>query len=159
MHRTAKAFTLVEILIVVIILGILAGVAIPNITGVTEVSREANLKENLSRIRAYVEVYRNEHDTLPSGENLADQMTKYTNFQGEVNDAETEEFRFGPYLDQIPPNPLTKDRTIRFTDDPNQRATPGDIDAGWWYNELTGAFYADLTGEHVDEQGQPYNRF
>jgi len=159
MGRTAKAFTLVEILIVVIILGILAGISIPKITGVTNVSRETNLKENLWKIRAQIQVYRNQHDGFPDGDAFADQMTGYTNFQGEVADTQDEDHRYGPYLEQMPPNPVTRDASIRTSSDPSQRRPPGDADGGWWYNEVTGEFYADLTDQHVDEQGNPYNRF
>ncbi|MFO8014741.1 MAG: prepilin-type N-terminal cleavage/methylation domain-containing protein [Phycisphaerae bacterium] len=159
MRCTARAFTLVEILIVVIILAILAGVAIPQIAGMTTVSRETNLKENLSKIRAQLQVYRNHHDDFPDGDEFADQMTKYTNFEGEVADAGDQEYRYGPYLEQMPPNPVTKDATVRTAAQADQHHPPGDADAGWWYNEVTGEFYADLTDEHADEDGYPYNRF
>jgi len=159
MRRTAQAFTLVEILIVVIILAILAGIAIPQIGGVTNVSRETNLKENLSKIRAQLQVYRNQHDGFPAGDEFAEQMTKYTNFQGEVADTGDQDHRYGPYLEQMPPNPVTRDATVRTATQAGENYPPGDADGGWWYNEVTGAFYADLTDQHVDEQGNPYNRF
>jgi prepilin-type N-terminal cleavage/methylation domain-containing protein len=159
MRCTARAFTLVEILIVVIILAILAGVAIPQIAGVTSVSRETNLKENLSKIRAQLQVYRNQHSSFPDANQFADQMTKYTDFDGGVSDTKDQVHRFGPYLEQMPPNPVTKDATVRAAAQPNQHQPPGDINGGWWYNEVTGAFYADLTDVHVDENGNQYNHF
>jgi prepilin-type N-terminal cleavage/methylation domain-containing protein len=159
MRCTARAFTLVEILIVVVILAILAGVAIPQITGMTTVSRETNLKENLSKIRAHIQIYRNQHDGLPDADEFGDQMTKYTNFEGEVADFKDLDHRYGPYLEQMPPNPVTKDKTVRAATAADQHHPPGDADAGWWYNEVTGEFYADLTDGHVDQDGNPYNRF
>ncbi len=159
MKYTARAFTLVEILIVVIILAILAGVAIPQIAGVTSISRETNLKENLSKIRAQLQVYRNHHDAFPDGDTFAEQMTAYTNFAGDVADTEDEDYRYGPYLEQMPPNPVTKNATVRTASQADQHHPPGDADAGWWYNEVTGEFYADLTDQHVDDNGNRYNRF
>lgn len=159
MYRARPAFTLVEILIVVIILGILAGIVIPNITSVTTISREANLKGNLSKIRAQLQVYRNQHNAFPSGATFADQMTKYTNIDGTVSGARTGTFRFGPYLEQMPPNPITKFATIRTSSDPADHFPPGDSDGGWWFNEVTGYFYADLRDAHVDRDGNPYNRY
>lgn len=159
MTYCARAFTLVEILIVVIILAILAGVAIPQIAGVTSVSRETNLKENLSKIRAQLQVYRNQHDAFPDGDTFMEQMTKYTNFDGDVADTEDEDYRYGPYLEQMPPNPVTKDDTVRTASQADQHYPPGDADAGWWYNEVTGEFYADLTDTHEDDNGNRYNRF
>jgi len=159
MRCTVRAFTLVEILIVVIILAILAGVAIPKITGVTDSARETNLKENLSKIRAQLQVYRNQHDNFPDGDHFADQMTKYTDFEGEVADTGDDEYRYGPYLEQMPPNPVTKDATVRTATSADAYYPPGDANGGWWYNEVTGRFYADLTDEHEDDEGIPYNRF
>jgi len=158
--RTSKpAFTLVEILIVVIILGVLAGIVIPNITGVTVVSRETNLKENLSKIRAQIQVYRQQHTSFPDPGDFVDQMTKYTDFDGDVAATQSVDYRYGPYLEQMPPNPVTQDATIRPAANPALRHPPGDQNGGWWYNPLTGDFYADLTDVHVDNEGNRYNRF
>jgi len=159
MRATKSAFTLVEILIVVIILGILAGIIISNITGVTAISRETNLKENLSKVRAQIQVYRQKHASLPQADDFVDQMTKYTDFEGHVADTPSNEYRYGPYLEQMPPNPITMDATVRAAADPAQRRPPGDQDGGWWYNETTGDFYADLSDTYVDDDGNPYNRF
>lgn len=159
MYRSKHAFTLVEILIVVMILAILAAIVIPNITEVTTISRETNLRENLSKIRAHVQVYRNQHSRFPTAADFARQLTQYTNFEGEVSPVRTEEHRFGPYLEQMPPNPITNSDAIRAADDPDQTRPPGDMDGGWWYNEVTGQFYADLTDGHVDADGNPYNAY
>ncbi len=159
MHRPGSAFTLVEILIVVIILGVLAAIVIPNLTGVTAISREANLKENLSKIRAQIQMYRNQHNGFPAAAGFAEQMTKYTRTDGQVSAVRTSEYRFGPYLEQMPPNPITSDRTIRAAAVADDTFPPGDADRGWWYNETTGAFFADLKDTHVDQEGNRYNRY
>ena len=159
MRRHMKGFTLVEIIIVVLLLAILAAIAIPNITGVTVVSRETNLKENLSKIRVHIQVYRNEHADFPDGANLGDRLTKHTDFHGNVSDVRTDTHRFGPYIEQMPANPITGSRGIRISGDPSEYFPPGDVDGGWWYNEVTGRFYADLTVAHVDDQGDYYNQY
>ena len=159
MVRARSAFTLVEILIVVILLGILAAIVVPSMTDVTTISRETNLKENLSKIRAQLEVYRNQHNGLPTAANFPDQMTKYTNAAGQVNGTRTAEFRFGRYLEQMPPNPISTSRAIRAAAAAGDRFPPGDADGGWWFNETTGAFYADLLDQHVDREGDQYNRY
>ena len=51
-----KGFTLVELLIVIVILGILAAIVIARFAGATKESKEANLKGNLRTIRAAIEI-------------------------------------------------------------------------------------------------------
>jgi hypothetical protein len=40
-----------------------------------------------------------------------------------------------------------------------ERFSPGPADGGWWYNEVTGEFYADVGDDHVDGSGARYNEY
>lgn len=53
-----KAFTLVEILIVVVILGILAAIVVPQFTNATQDAQSGNLKAQLSSLNRQLELYR-----------------------------------------------------------------------------------------------------
>jgi prepilin-type N-terminal cleavage/methylation domain-containing protein len=56
--RTVKrAFTLIEILIVVVILGILAAIVIPQFTDASQDAMEANVRSQLQTIRSQIELY------------------------------------------------------------------------------------------------------
>jgi len=53
-----KAFTLVEILIVVVILGILAAIVVPQFTNATQDAQAGNLQAQLSSLNRQIELYR-----------------------------------------------------------------------------------------------------
>lgn len=57
-NQVRKAFTLIEILIVVIILGILAAIVVPQFTSATEEAQIANMQSTLQTIRNQTELYR-----------------------------------------------------------------------------------------------------
>ena len=53
-----RAFTLVEILIVVVILGILAAIVLPKFSNASAIARASMLADDLRVIRMQVQVYR-----------------------------------------------------------------------------------------------------
>ncbi|MFQ5429364.1 MAG: type II secretion system protein [Phycisphaerae bacterium] len=137
-----KAFTLVELLIVVIILGILAAVVIPQFSDASTDARVSSLTTNLATMRGQIELYKLQHNgNYPSFINFATQMTSKTNEDGTTTGTPT----IGPYMQRIPNNP--------FTNTNNLTATAGS-GAAWFYDELTGEFKADDGGS---EGGTAHN--
>jgi general secretion pathway protein G len=110
-NRRTSGFTLVEILIVVIILGILAAIVIPQFTNASQDARKNSLTSQLQTIRSQVELYKMQHlDKLPpalaAGSTdgavcWADMLVK-TN----ADHSTTGTPQFGPYLQAPPVNPL-----------------------------------------------------
>ncbi len=103
-------FTLVEILIVVVILGILAAIVIPQFTQASTEARESSLRSNLQSIRSQIELFKIQHnDFAPTSAALfVAEMTGRTDQDRTVNAAG----EFGPYLQDIPTNPFTSGNTI-----------------------------------------------
>src|SRR3954468_7168402 len=67
-RKTNSAFTLIEILIVVIILGILAAIVIPRFANASKDAKRAALSSQLNSIRAQIQLYIIEHgDNKPAG--------------------------------------------------------------------------------------------
>jgi len=102
-------FTLVEILIVVIILGILAAIVIPQFTSASQDARKNSLTSQLQTLRSQIELYKLQHldqlpSTLISGTPAWDQLTNKTNNAGTTGT--TSAFPFGPYLQSAPVNSL-----------------------------------------------------
>src|SRR5256885_12464599 len=95
-----RGFTLVEILIVVIILGILAAIVIPQFTNASQDARESALLSQLQTLRSQVELYKlQHHDTLPNivGASPAcwTALTTKTDSYGAASAAAK---AFGPYM-------------------------------------------------------------
>src|SRR5262245_10119770 len=86
-----RAFTLIEILIVIVILGILAAIVIPQFSNASHVARENTLKDDLRYLRTQVIVFKAQHRDTPPGytngnplgaateNDFIDQMIKYSN--------------------------------------------------------------------------------
>src|SRR6185295_7253169 len=72
--RTA-AFTLIEILIVVVILGILATIVVPQFSNASINAKENTLKDELRYLRTQIVVYKAQHHDIapgyPGGDNTA----------------------------------------------------------------------------------------
>src|SRR3982750_4859412 len=90
-RRNNKGFTLVEILIVVIILGILAAIVIPQFTNASTDARKNSLTSQLQTVRSQLELYKLQHnDKLPTFAGAtADLQWEQMTLQTDVNGSTT----------------------------------------------------------------------
>lgn len=140
--KAKKGFTLVEILIVVVILGILAAIVIPQFTDASTEAKEANLKSTLQTTRSQIEFYKIQHnDNLPGAgtATFAECMTGYTDVDGAVGDFND----LGVYLQSMPKNPWIADGTENDVDFVTTTPAVGDDSTGWYFNTDTGRFGAN----------------
>lgn len=79
-----KGFTLVELMIVVVIIGILAAIAIPMYSSYTNKSKTKAAQADLKNIFTAIDTYKQEHGVYPSEpkptEAISDWDTKYKDY-------------------------------------------------------------------------------
>lgn len=149
--RRTQAFTLVEILIVVVILGILAAIVIPQFTNASESAKASSLVSQLQTIRSQLELYQVQHNgQYPRLAELWDNLTNKTNLPADpvANSGDiAADGKFGPYLQQAPMNSFAEDDTVA-----------ADNSGGWQYDETTGSIKACLPADvfaKADDLGIP----
>ena len=114
--RTRKGFTLVEVLIVVIILGILAAIVVPQFSNASTNAQLSALTQNLQTIRGQLQLYKAQHnDTWPTAAGFVNQMTLASKSDGTTAAIGTSGYTLGPYLQAIPNNPYTNTNTVGNT--------------------------------------------
>jgi general secretion pathway protein G len=138
----AKAFTLVEVLIVVIILGILAAIVVPQFSSASEDAKLVALQSNLQTIRGQIQLYKIQHNNfVPALATFGDQMTKVSKADGTTAAIGTAGYPYGPYLQTIPNNPYTG------TNDVSASAIGATL--AWNYDAATGTFKANDSVAHA----------
>ena len=176
--RTKKrAFSLVELVIVILILGVLAAIAIPRISSSSKNAGESALKADLQTLRNAIDWYYGEHrNTFPAavgdGVNVANsaaalitQLTQYSDAAGVVSANKVAAFPFGPYLRSGFPNlpaganagkgSLAAEIDVVNLTTPLASA-PAD-GTGWHYNTLTGEIIANAT--EIGNDGKAYDQY
>jgi general secretion pathway protein G len=105
-RKFRSGFTLIEILIVVIILGILAAIVIPQFSSASNDARKSNVQSTVQTLRSQVALYKLQHqDTLPDLVTSWDQLILKSDAAGSTAPAAGVQ-TFGPYMQDIPTNSL-----------------------------------------------------
>jgi general secretion pathway protein G len=122
----AKGFTLVEILIVVVILGILAAIVVPQFTNAANEARTGNVATQVSTIENQLELW-----AARNGGSYPDLATAGETWQDLVDDG---------FFKEIPVNPFSGTSTISAWDSTGVGASSVlyDDSTGWNYDAATG---------------------
>ena len=143
-NTMAKGFTLVEILIVVVILGILAAIVVPQFTNAANEARQGNVETQTSTLENQLELYAAQNNgNYPTVAQLnADPADGSTNGWSVMID--------GDYIKEAPSNPYAPAAnafTVTNSNAANSaaadaEANAGDGSQGWYYNPNTGRIRA-----------------
>lgn len=128
-----KGFTLVELVVVILILGILAGVAAPKMLNTSAKATDNGVKQTLGIIRDAIELQQAQNSGAP------------------ITTASSTAFvdALKPFMRGVfPKNPVHKGTpataaTVSFV---TTATTPADDLTGWKYNSTTGEFICNTTG-------------
>ena len=113
-----RGFTLVELVVVILILGILAGVAAPRLLDTSGCAADNGLKQTLKVMRDAIELYAAEHGgVLPgavsdganaagTGKSFRRQLKFYSRADGQVSETDRVNYPLGPYFRKFPNAPL-----------------------------------------------------
>lgn len=131
-NTVAKGFTLVEILIVVVILGILAAIVVPQFTNAANESRVGNVATQVSTIETQLELWAARNNGA-----YPDLVTAGQTFQDLVDEG---------YFKELPRNPFDNASTINAVgawpvadaDGGTSVSVIYDDSAGWTYDAATG---------------------
>lgn len=130
-----RGFTLIEILVVVVILGILAAMVIPQFTSARVDASVSTVKSQLQIVRGQIEVYKARHGSLPplGTSGTAADWDPLVNPPDEVK-----------YLQAAPYNPFTESVGIGVAES---------INVGWVWDDVNGV----MTAPYFDEITNTYN--
>ncbi len=117
-RQIKRGFTLVEILIVVVILGILAAIVVPQFTTAADDARTGNMDTQISTIQNQIELFRAKTGAYPTLAELQAVPGDGIGMFGALVDND--------YLKSAPSNP--------FYGDPEMYAVMGDDSAAWDWN-------------------------
>ena len=162
--RKASGFTLIELIIVVSILGILAAIVVPKFSDASDLARQSALKEDLRNLRTQIELYKTQHDSVcpgyPGGNEAAaatqvifiDQLTKFTDANGNVSETRSSSYPFGPYLGSMPVNHISQNSDIKIVSGAFPATASGN--EGWVYQASSGKVCPNISG--IDSNDKLY---
>lgn len=163
-----RAFTLIEVLIVVVVVGLLATLVIPQFSSANQQARQNSLKDELQYLRTQITVFKAQHQEVPPGypngdpmavptaSAFASQMVQHSDVNCNVTQPVSPAYPYGPYLKQLPVDPMNNLCTLALVGN-NQPMPAPDGTTGWTYKPQTQEVMANVRGK--DDSGIPYSAY
>ena len=162
-RQNRKGFTLIEILIVVIILGILAAIVIPQFTNASKEAKQSSLVTMVQSLRSQIALFKLQHnDYLPGAATLVgtggtfdstvfwNQMTLFSDVTGATSTAKTVQYDKGPYMQSLPKNPLCPTTASNSLVEATVNGAKATGVVGFIYDYQNGAGSGKLWGTDID---------
>ena len=157
MARKSKkrlGFSLLEMMLVVVIIGLVAAIAIPRLSRGAAGAADSALAGNLAVLRDAVDRYSTEHNgTYPTVAAFSNQLSQYSSLGGATAASKTDgNYAYGPYLRKVPALPVGANKG-----NTGIGASAG-TGVGWIYDAATGNISASCTTE-TDTAGVLYTTY
>lgn len=98
--QSQRGFTLIEIMVVIVILGILASVVVPRIMDRPDEAKIVKAKTDIRAIKAALDLYRLDNYNYPSTQQGLDALVNRPS-----GNPEPRNYKEGGYLDRVPTDP------------------------------------------------------
>lgn len=95
--KSSQGFTLIEIMIVVVILGILAAIVVPRLMGRPDEARVVKAKQDIRTLEGALNLYKLDNHKYPTTEEGLDALVK--------KPANAAQWKQGGYIDRLPKDP------------------------------------------------------
>jgi general secretion pathway protein G len=170
-----NAFSIIELIVVVVVLGVLAALAIPRLSQGAVNQSESDLRAGLAVLRTAIEMYHDDHEAYPAQRSagtvgaeagttaaLLRQLTQYTNAAGHARATPGDAFSYGPYLrNGVPPSPVSTGQSSALVHLIAGQAKPAfdstTLGTSWIYNYETG--YIAANSDDQDALGRRYDSY
>ena len=150
MRMNKKGFTLIELVIVLVIVGILAAVALPRFSNIQDDAKDSSVKGTVGNVRSALSIARSEF-LIANDSNSNNYWPTLAEVQASATSAALAIEQAGndncPMSNVMPQNPWNGSNTVRVGT--NARLVTGIAD-GWCYVAGTGLFYANSDSTSAD---------
>lgn len=99
--RKSRGFTLIEVMIVVVILGILASIVVPKIIGRTDDAKIVKAKQDIRALQNALDLYRLDNHNYPGTDQGLEALVR--------KPSNAAKWKEGGYLDRLPKDPWGKE--------------------------------------------------
>jgi prepilin-type N-terminal cleavage/methylation domain-containing protein len=154
--RRARGFSLVELVMVVFILAVVSGIAVPRVVHAGHRAQAQALFASIANVRQAVDYFQAEHGrfpgynpatSAPDGTWFVNQLLQWSDVNGKVSTTPSADYRFGPYLrPPFPVNPVNNLATVRVRATHGATASAG---TGWIACLGDGCFTANATDAEI----------